>query len=196
MNEAQISITGYIATQPQSREVRPGVKKLTMRVAWTPRHWDRASGDWADGHTSFVSVICWRKLAENTATCLRKGDPVVIKGKFSSRDFEDKNGERRTAYEVEAESVGHDLARGVAQFQRTRPQTGLTAAEFEKAKEAEGADAAAAGQPTGADGTDAGPEEVAGGAAGEDGIPVGDEMFDQDAVSDLAQQPETAVAPF
>jgi single-strand DNA-binding protein len=130
LNEAQISLTGYVATQPVVRIVKSGASYMTMRVAWTPRRQDRISGEWTDGNTSYVTVVCWRKLATNAAVCLRKGDPVVVKGRLSIRNYEDKQGMARIAVEVEAGSVGHDLSRGVAQFQRVRPQTGLTAVEY------------------------------------------------------------------
>ncbi len=130
LNEAQISLTGYVATQPVVRTVKSGATNLSMRVAWTPRRQDRVTGEWTDGNTSYVTVICWRRLATNGAVCLRKGDPVVVKGRLSIRTYEDRQGMQKVAVEVEASSVGHDLSRGVAQFQRVRPQTGLTAAEF------------------------------------------------------------------
>lgn len=129
LNEAHINLTGYVATQPVMKEIKPGTTNLTMRVAWTPRRQDRTTGEWVDGNTSYVTVICWRRLAGNVATCLRKGDPVIVKGRLSVRSYEDKEGQSRIAVEVEASSVGHDLSRGVAQFQRVRPQTGMTAAE-------------------------------------------------------------------
>ncbi len=89
-----------------------------------------------DGNTSYATVICWRKLATNVAVCLRKGDPVMVKGRLSVRaDYQDKEGRPRTAVEIEASSVGHDLTRGVATFQRVRPQTGMTASEFAAAKD-------------------------------------------------------------
>ena len=120
VNEAQLSLTGYVASDPRSRETRSGVPQVSMRVAWTPRWIDRASGEWADGNTSFVTVLCWRRLAANVATCIRRGDPVVIKGRLSIRPYEDKDGNARLAVEVDASSIGHDLSRGVAHFQRTR----------------------------------------------------------------------------
>ena len=120
VNEAQLSLTGYVASDPRSRETRNGVPQVSMRVAWTPRWIDRASGEWADGNTSFVTVLCWRRLAANVATCIRRGDPVVIKGRLSIRPYEDKDGNARLAVEVDASSIGHDLSRGVAHFQRTR----------------------------------------------------------------------------
>lgn len=128
VNEAQLSLTGYVASDPRSRETRNGVPQVSMRVAWTPRWIDRASGEWADGNTSFVTVLCWRRLAANVATCIRRGDPVVIKGRLSIRPYEDKDGNARLAVEVDASSIGHDLSRGVAHFQRTRGELPLAPA--------------------------------------------------------------------
>jgi single-strand DNA-binding protein len=130
LNEAQVSLTGYVATQPTTKMVKSGAMNLSMRVAWTPRRQDRVTGEWTDGNTSYATVICWRKLATNAGVCLRKGDPVMVKGRLAVRTYEDKQGLQRTAVEIEASSVGHDLSRGVAQFQRVRPQTGMTASEF------------------------------------------------------------------
>jgi single-strand DNA-binding protein len=130
LNEAQISLTGYVATQPVTRQVKPGVSNVSMRVAWTPRRQDRVTGEWVDGNTSYVTVICWRKLGTNVSICVRKGDPVVIKGRLSVRPYADKEGVPRISVEVDANSVGHDLSRGVAGFQRVRPPTGMTASEF------------------------------------------------------------------
>jgi single-strand DNA-binding protein len=137
-NEAHISLSGYVATQPSLRWTRTGVPALSMRVAWTPRRLDRVTGEWIDMDTSFLTVCAYRKLAENAATCLRKGDPIVLRGRVSTRDFEDKDGHPRTALEVDAISFGHDLTRGVATFQRVRPQTGLTASEYQEAEHGTG----------------------------------------------------------
>jgi len=120
VNEAQLSLTGYVASDPRSRETRNGTPQVSMRVAWTPRWIDRTSGEWSDGNTSFLTVLCWRRLAANVATCIRRGDPVVVKGRLSIRPYEDKDGNARLAVEVDASSIGHDLSRGVAHFQRTR----------------------------------------------------------------------------
>ena len=132
-NEAHISLSGYVATQPALRETRSGIPSVTMRVAWTPRRLDRSTGEWVDAGTSFATVQLYRKLAENAATCLRKGDPVVVRGRVTVREFEARNGQQRTVVEIDAHSVGHDLTHGIATFHRIRPQTGLTAAEFRAA---------------------------------------------------------------
>jgi single-strand DNA-binding protein len=129
-NEAIISLNGYVATQPQLRDTRNGTKQLKMRVAWTPRRFDQATNEWRDGQTSFLTVYAYRRTAENAGACMRKGDPVIVHGRVTIREYEDQNGVRRSTMEVDASSVGHDLTHGVSIFQRVRPQTGLTAMQF------------------------------------------------------------------
>lgn len=210
-NEALVSLTGYVATQPRWRETSSGTPNITMRVAWTPRRIDRSTGEWVDGNTSYVTVVCWRKLADNVATCLRKGDPVVVNGRLSVRPYEDRAGVPRTAVEVDASSVGHDLSRGVAQFQRTRPPTGKTADEYSAELSAGGAGDTGAMSALG----ETSPGETGQGQAGpgeaglrEAGLreaalgetaasdPSGSEMFDEAAIAALAREPEGAGAPF
>jgi single-strand DNA-binding protein len=233
INEAHISLSGYVAMQPSLGWTRTGVPALKLRVAWTPRRLDRVTGEWTDMSTSFLTVYAYRKLAENAATCLRKGDPIVLRGRVTTRDFEDKNGHQRTALEVDAISFGHDMTRGVSTFQRVRPQTGMTANEFQEAEsgtrqgQAAGRDgdlAAMAGQ-CGRDADDAAFASMAAAAAGPgpDGTRSGDEaarapagtvsagdtepgdtepgdpgreMFDEDAVRELAQDAASVAVPF
>jgi single-strand DNA-binding protein len=101
-----------------------------MRVGMTTRRIDKDTGEWQDGNTSYVTVTCWRTLANNVASCLRKGEPVVVRGKFKTSSYEDRAGRPRSEIEIEAETVGHDLGRGVAHFQRTRRLSGETAADL------------------------------------------------------------------
>jgi single-strand DNA-binding protein len=126
INDAQVFLSGYVAREPKYRITSSGHAAVTLRVGYTPRRVDRESGEWMDGATSFVTVVCWRALAQNVATCLRKGEPVLVRGRLQVRPYE-KDGQSRLAVEVEASSVGHDLARGVANFQRARRQPGETA---------------------------------------------------------------------
>ncbi len=119
INEAQVFLAGYVAREPRFRFTTRGISSATLRVACTPRWVDRETGEWTDGETSFVTVLCWRALADNVAKCLHKGEPVLVKGRLHVRPYE-KDGVSRLAVEIEATSVGHDLARGVASFQRPR----------------------------------------------------------------------------
>jgi single-strand DNA-binding protein len=134
-NEAAFSVTGYVATQPKSGYTKNGTRTLYMRVGWTPRRIDKRTGDWADQPTSFVSVTCYRKVAENAAACLRRGDPVVVKGTLQVREYGD---DKRVTVDVFAESIGHDLSRGVTIFKKNTEQLEQTALEHERAMAAEG----------------------------------------------------------
>ena len=190
INEAYISLSGYVATQPSFRESRTGTPTLSMRVAWTPRRLDRVTGEWVDTPTSFASVSCFRKTAENAATCLRKGDPIVLRGRVSVRDYEDRNGLQRTNVDIDATFLGYDLSRGVATFQRLRPPTGTTALEHQAA--ADGGELAAAPDGPG----DAAADDAAlarlmasveAGSGGRDGNPVGPGRLDHSDAPDVLE---------
>ncbi len=127
MNEAHVFFSGYVATDPVYWQNQDGNSKTQLRVAYTPRHVDRGTGEWTDSPTSFVTVVCWRKLADNVAMCLHKGDPVVVRGRMQVRQYDDRVGNPRLSVDVDASAIGHDLAKGVALFQRTRRPAGDTA---------------------------------------------------------------------
>lgn len=129
INDAQVFLAGYVASEPRFRTIAGGTPTAQIRVAYTPRRIDRETGEWSDAQTTFVNVVCWRTLARNVALCLRKGEPVVVRGRLQIRRYEDKQGMARFVTEIDASSLGHDLARGVAHFQRTRRSAGETAAE-------------------------------------------------------------------
>jgi single-strand DNA-binding protein len=129
VNEAYFSVTGYVATQPKFGFTRTQVPTLSMRVGWTPRRRDPKTGDWADEPSSFATVLCYRKVAENAAASLRRGDPIIVKGTLRTREFEDPAGSRRISVDVLAESIGHDLSRGISMFTRSRTQLAQTAME-------------------------------------------------------------------
>lgn len=180
INDAQVFLSGYVAKEPKYRITSSGHSAVTLRVGYTPRRVDRESGEWMDGATSFVTVVCWRKLAENVATCLRKGEPVLVRGRLQVRPYE-KDGQARLAVEIEASSVGHDLARGVANFQRARRQPGETALGRARLPGGNGpADGDANGLGEGSRPGGAGLAETPAGAAA-DG-----EFFAEDAVAALA----------
>jgi single-strand DNA-binding protein len=83
---------------------------LNFRVACNERRFDKASESWVDGESLYLSVSCWRRLAENAAS-LVKGDPVIVRGKLRTREWTTEQGERRSVVELEANSIGPDLAR-------------------------------------------------------------------------------------
>ena len=113
-----VTLVGFVAQDPRQRETKNGSRVTDLRVGATTRVQDRVTLLWRDGDTSFYNVSCWRRLGDHVRASLRKGDPVVIKGRFRSRTFDDKNGVPRTVIDIVADTVGHDLSRGVANYMR------------------------------------------------------------------------------
>ena len=114
----QITVRGYVATDPESRSLPDGTVVVTFRLASTPRWFDQQAGAWRDGHTNWFSVQAFRSLGLNALASIKKGQPVVVVGKLKVRFWEGEHG-RNTAVDVDAVSLGHDLALGTACFQRT-----------------------------------------------------------------------------
>ena len=102
---------------PKLRRTKSGHSVANFRVASTPRRFDREQNAWVDGSTLFVTVTCWRGLGENVARSLHRGQPVIVQGRYFQREYT-QNEVVRTAYDLEAMTVGPDLNRGVASFER------------------------------------------------------------------------------
>ncbi|MEW2354513.1 single-stranded DNA-binding protein [Spirillospora sp. NPDC029432] len=120
MNEAHLTVTGWIAAEPYYTVTGNGTPFLSVRVGVTPRRYDGRTGQWHDTETMFLTVNCRRALADNVnASELRRGHPVVVTGRLRIRQFE-RDGQWRFAAEVEASTLGHDLTRGTAAFHPVR----------------------------------------------------------------------------
>jgi single-strand DNA-binding protein len=118
MSVAAVTLTGYVALEPKlwfTKQAHTPV--VNLRVGMTPRRLNASTGEWKDGPSSFFTVNCWRKLALNVSASMHKGDPVIIRGQLRMRSWND-NGKARSAVEIEAESVGHDVAYGFSHFMR------------------------------------------------------------------------------
>ena len=126
-----VTLVGFVATEPKVRYVNSSIPVANMRIGSTVRKLDRETGQWQDGETSFYSVTCWRNLASNAAFCLRKGQPVIVTGKLRVNRWESRAGQQRSEVVVDAEAIGFDLTRGVAQFSRLKhsPDDGLNFGE-------------------------------------------------------------------
>jgi single-strand DNA-binding protein len=115
----QITLRGYLTAEPKFFQKTPTAVPVTeIRVGSTPRRLNRETGEWQDLPTSYYRVKCWRRLAVNAVSSLHKGDMVVIRGRFYMTQWVDNQQRPRTTLEIEADSVGHDLAYGWSHFMR------------------------------------------------------------------------------
>ena len=121
MFDTPVTVVGNVITAPEWRRTSvTGAFLVTFKVASTSRRFDKERGQWVDGDTLRVRVTCWRRLGENVSVSVQLGDPVIVHGRLYSRDWLDEQGNRRTSYELDALSVGHDLNRGVDKFARRK----------------------------------------------------------------------------
>jgi single-strand DNA-binding protein len=171
-----VTVVGFVAKEPSLRMTKDGTHVADVRIGATTRMIDRQTGEWRDGDTSYFTVTCWRRLADHAKSSLHKGDPVLVKGRFRTKSYEDKTGRLRTEVDIVADTVGHDLNRGIANFMWDRSR----------------ADAAD-------DQAGAGPEDTA------EGSPDGGALVDEEAIEQFGREldedlgeaePVGAIAPF
>lgn len=126
MNDALITVVGFVAAEPHFEVLASGTSLMSLRIGSTPRRFDRELGQWRDDDPMFLTATCWRGLADNLqASELKRGDPIIVTGRLRIREVHTADGQRRLSAQVEATTVGHDLSRGVARYQRSQRATGL-----------------------------------------------------------------------
>jgi single-strand DNA-binding protein len=117
--DTTISIVGNLTADPELRFTASGLPVANFTIASTPRTFDRQTSEWKDGETMFMRCSIWRDAAENVTESLTKGDAVIAQGRIVSRSWE-KDGEKRTALEMQVEDVGPTLRRATAKPVRTQ----------------------------------------------------------------------------
>ena len=120
MHQMNVSVIGVAVTEVKTGTTEAGHPMARFRMVCRPRKFDAVTGTVTEFDPSFVTVQCWRQLAEHVAASVRKGDPVVVMGRLRVREWE-QDGRTRVSVEIDAQSVGHDLCRGSTQFQRGLP---------------------------------------------------------------------------
>jgi single-strand DNA-binding protein len=116
--ETYLTLSGNLTSGPKSGVSRTGVPWTRMRIASSSRVFDRGTTEWRDGEAIFLEVSCWRRLAENVAATLERGDRVLIVGRLRQRSYEDQQGVRHTVMEMAADAIGADLGRVAARLIR------------------------------------------------------------------------------
>ena len=117
MDAATVTIVGRAGTNPMV-STSPKGDRVTFRVISTERRFDEARQGWVDGDEYGVSVVCWRGLASAVLTTVRKGDPIVVIGRISTRKYE-KNGGVEYFTDVKGDFVGLDVAKLGSRFSRS-----------------------------------------------------------------------------
>jgi single-strand DNA-binding protein len=118
MNAIHVTVPGRIATKPERLSSKNGVG-ARFRIASTERYFNRAAEEWNEAEPVYLTVTCWRQLAENVLLSLRVGDPVIVHGKLTNPSFE-RGGRVERRLELSAGAVGPDLRWSTAVVTRTK----------------------------------------------------------------------------
>ena len=122
--ETTITVIGNLVDDPELRFTPSGAPVANFRIASTPRTFDRQSNEWKDGDTLFLSCAVWRQAAENVAESLQRGMRVIVQGRLKSRQYETREGEKRTVFEIDVEEVGPSLRNATAKVAKTQRSGG------------------------------------------------------------------------
>ena len=97
----KIMIVGNLTADPELRSTASNIPVCQFTVAVQRRFANQSGEKVAD----FIPVVVWRQLAELCSKFLAKGRKVAVSGSLQMRRYEDKQGNKRTAYEIQADEV-------------------------------------------------------------------------------------------
>jgi single-strand DNA-binding protein len=118
MNGINLTIAGNLTREPEAVAVNNGTSLTKFSLA-CERSWRTPAGEW-DKAVTYVDVVCWKNLADDTAKLLEKGVRVIVTGRLDQQTWQDKEtGQNRSRLEVTADEVAISL-RAVESFERRR----------------------------------------------------------------------------
>lgn len=121
--ETLITVVGNLTADPEMRFTANGAAVANFTIASTPKTFDRQTNEFKDGEPLFLRSSVWREQAENVAETLTKGMRVIAQGYLKQRSY-DKDGEKRTVYELEVQEIGPALRFASAKVTRTQRSGG------------------------------------------------------------------------
>jgi single-strand DNA-binding protein len=119
-NETVITVVGNLTSDPELRYTQNGLAVANFTIASTPRQFDKQTNEWKDQEALFLRASVWREFAEHVASSLTKGARVIVQGRLRQRNYETKEGEKRTAFELDVDEIGPSLRYATAKVTRTQ----------------------------------------------------------------------------
>lgn len=116
--ETSITIVGNLTADPDLKFTQSGIPAANFTVASTPRTFDKQSNQWVDGDPLFLRCTVWRDHAEHVAESLSKGMRVIVQGNLRAKQWTDKQGNRRTTYQIDVAEIGPSLRYATAQVSK------------------------------------------------------------------------------
>lgn len=132
----QIAIVGNLTADPELKFIQSGAAVATFTIADTPRVYDKTSGEFKDGETTFWKCSMWREPGENAAESLTRGTRVVAIGETKTRSYETNDGDKRSVTEVEIREIGPSLRYATAKVIKKNSGSKATAGAWESTTDA------------------------------------------------------------
>lgn len=124
------AVMGRLTADPELKTTQSGVSVTSFRVAvertYVPQGQER--------QTDFLTVVAWRGTAEFICKYFAKGDMIAVSGSIQTRNYEDRNGNKHTAFEIVASEASFCGGKNKAESPPAEPQRkrlDLSAAEVE-----------------------------------------------------------------
>ena len=115
-----ITIVGSLGADPELRYTSGGIAVVSLSIAVNDRKLNRQTNEWEDGDTQWYRASVWRDFAEHVAGSLTKGMRVIAQGRLTQRSYQDREGNQRTAIELEVDEIGPSLRYATAQVTRAK----------------------------------------------------------------------------
>lgn len=124
--ESVLTLIGNLVDEVELRFTPNGAAVAKFRVASTPRKFNRDANAWEDDRDKALFLPCtvWRQQAEQVAESLQKGMRVIVVGRLTQRSYEDKEGVRRTVFELEVDDVAPSLKYATAKVTKASGGSG------------------------------------------------------------------------
>jgi single-strand DNA-binding protein len=103
MTVNKVILIGNLGKDAELRNTTSGMQIASLRLATTDRRKDSA-GQWTD-HTEWHSVVAFDKLADLMERFGKKGKPLYVEGRIQTREYTDKDGQKRWSTEIIAGEI-------------------------------------------------------------------------------------------
>ncbi|MCD4835653.1 single-stranded DNA-binding protein [Phocea massiliensis] len=94
-------LVGRLTADPELKQTLNGVSVCSFSIAINRPY----SGKGGERQTDFINIVAWRATAEFVAKYFRKGNAIGVDGSIQTRSYTDKQGNKRTAFEVVADAA-------------------------------------------------------------------------------------------
>ena len=97
-----VVLMGRLVADPELKQTANGASVTSFRIAVDRNFANKETGE---RQADFINIVAWRQTAEFVCKYFRKGSMIAIEGSLQTRSYEDKDGNKSTAYDVVANNV-------------------------------------------------------------------------------------------